>query len=253
MKKKKKSFSVKPVILLTASALLLLGSTVGSARAALTYYSENYGIEMSTSNIGVSLLENGKVVSNRDFGEDGEWDESAGNLLEDFKKEKLVLGKEYNEELSVQNSGTIETYVRVILNKSWSKGEGENAVKDTTLSPELIDLNLVEKDWIVDKDASTKERTILYYKHILSPEDEPAVFADKLRIDPALGKKVTERVSVDEATGYKTITTVYDYDGYSFQVEAEVDAVQTHNAPEAIKSAWGVDVEIVAGGDLKLP
>ena len=87
-------------------------------------------------------MENGKVVSNRDFGEDGEWDESARNLLEDFKKEKLVLGKEYNEELSVQNSGTIETYVRVILNKSWSKGEGENALKDTTLSPELIDLNL---------------------------------------------------------------------------------------------------------------
>ena len=67
MKKKKKSFSVKPVILLTASALLLLGSTVGSARAALTYYSENYGIEMSTSNIGVSLVENGNIISSRDY------------------------------------------------------------------------------------------------------------------------------------------------------------------------------------------
>ena len=50
MKKKKKSFSVKPVILLSAAALLLLGSTVGSARAALTYYSENYSVQMSTSN-----------------------------------------------------------------------------------------------------------------------------------------------------------------------------------------------------------
>ena len=42
MKKKKKSFPKKSALLLTASALLLIGSTVGSTRAALTYYSENY-------------------------------------------------------------------------------------------------------------------------------------------------------------------------------------------------------------------
>ena len=42
------------------------------------------------------------------------------------------------------------------------------------------------------------------------------------------------------------------YDGYSFQVEAEVDAVQTHNAQDAIKSAWGVDVDVAANGDISL-
>ena len=40
----------------------------------------------------------------------------------------------------------------------------------------------------------------------------------------------------------------YAYDGYKFVVEAEVNAVQTHNAKEAIKSAWGVDVELAADG-----
>lgn len=35
-------------------------------------------------------------------------------------------------------------------------------------------------------------------------------------------------------------------------VEAEVDAVQTHNAQSAIKSAWGVDVEVDANGMLRL-
>ena len=78
MKKKKKSFSVKPVILLSAAALLLLGSTVGSARAALTYYSENYSVQMSTSNIGVSLIENGDKISYRDYNENDEWNESTG-------------------------------------------------------------------------------------------------------------------------------------------------------------------------------
>ena len=38
--------------------------------------------------------------------------------------------------------------------------------------------------------------------------------------------------------------TSYLYNGYRFFLEAEVDAVQTHNAEDAIKSAWGVDVSI---------
>lgn len=251
MKKKKKSFSVKPVILLSAAALLLLGSTVGSARAALTYYSENYSVQMSTSNIGVSLIENGDKISYRDYNENDEWNESTGTLLSDLKKEKLVLGKTYDEKLSVTNSGSIDSYVRVILYKSWSKGEGENAVKDTTLSPALIDLNLTGNGWTEDKNASTKERTVLYYNSILPAGETTPKFADTLRIDPALGKKVTEHETIDE-NGYKTITTVYDYDGYSFQVEAEVDAVQTHNAQDAIKSAWGVDVDVAANGDISL-
>ncbi len=46
MKKKKKSFPKKPALVLTAAALLLVGSTVGSTRAALTYYSENYSAQM---------------------------------------------------------------------------------------------------------------------------------------------------------------------------------------------------------------
>lgn len=67
MKKKKKSFPKKPALVLTAAALLLVGSTVGSTRAALTYYSENYSAQMNMQSIGVSLLENDKVVSSRDL------------------------------------------------------------------------------------------------------------------------------------------------------------------------------------------
>jgi hypothetical protein len=49
----------------------------------------------------------------------------------------------------------------------------------------------------------------------------------------------------------KTITTSYDYDGWQFCIEAAVDAVQDHNAEDAIKSAWGRDVTI-SGGTLQL-
>ena len=39
----------------------------------------------------------------------------------------------------------------------------------------------------------------------------------------------------------------YEYDNYKFIVDVEVDAVQTHNAKDAIKSAWGVDATIENG------
>ena len=50
----------------------------------------------------------------------------------------------------------------------------------------------------------------------------------------------TKQVSPDG----KTIQYVYDYNGYTFHLDAEVNAVQTNNAKDAIKSAWGVDVNV---------
>ena len=249
MKKKKFPFRVTTAVLLSASAVLLIGSTVGSTRAALTYYSENYGAEVTVSNIGVSLLENGETVSRRDYDSNGEWNETSGALLADLQEETIVPGKEYDEALAVSNSGSIDSYVRVILNKSWTDNEGST---DQNLSPELIDLNLLtDNGWIIDEDASTAERTILYYTNILPAGETTPALSDTVRIDPAVADKVTEEVTTDE-NGYKTITFTYAYDGYTFELEAEVNAVQTHNAQDAIKSAWGVDVDVADDGTISL-
>ena len=249
MKKKKFPFRVTTAVLLSASAVLLIGSTVGSTRAALTYYSENYGAEVTVSNIGVSLLENGETVSRRDYDSNGEWNETSGALLADLQEETIVPGKEYDEALAVSNSGSIDSYVRVILNKSWTDSEGST---DSNLSPDLIDLNLLtDNGWIIDEDASTAERTILYYTNILPAGETTPALSDTVRIDPAVADKVTEEVTTDE-NGYKTITFTYAYDGYTFELEAEVNAVQTHNAQDAIKSAWGVDVDVADDGTISL-
>lgn len=249
MKKKKFPFRVTTAVLLSASAVLLIGSTVGSTRAALTYYSENYGAEVTVSNIGVSLLENGETVSRRDYDSNGEWNETIGTLLADLQEETIVPGKEYDEALAVSNSGSIDSYVRVILNKSWTDSEGST---DPNLSPELIDLNLLtDNGWIIDEDDSTAERTILYYTNILPAGETTPALSDTVRIDPAVADKVTEEVTTDE-NGYKTITFTYAYDGYTFELEAEVNAVQTHNAQDAIKSAWGVDVDVADDGTISL-
>lgn len=68
-------------------------------------------------------------------------------------------------------------------------------------------------------------------------------FADYLSIDPAIRDMMTE--SVEERGAVKTYTYTYDYDGYSFRVGISAEAVQTHNAADAVKSAWGVDISDV--------
>ena len=43
---------------------------------------------------------------------------------------------------------------------------------------------------------------------------------------------------------YTTIITTYLYDGVQFRLKVEVDAVQEHNAEDAILSAWGRKVSV---------
>ena len=69
-------------------------------------------------------------------------------------------------------------------------------------------------------------------------------------IDDSIGKKVT--TTPTEENGVKKKVTTFNYDGVKFNLEAEVDAVQTHNAADAIKSAWGVDVNVAGDGSISL-
>lgn len=237
-KSKKNSFPVKPVLLLGAAAVLLLGSTVGSTRAALTLYSEDYSAQVEMSNIGVALLENDSVVSEKTYGKTAG---AEGVLLENLvpEGESFTLGKPYAESLSVKNTGDIDTYVRVILTRSWQGDKNGDGVyeKDTFLSPELIDLHILEDTgWLRDTSVSySDERIILYYTKALKPDEETPDLSDIIRISPDIAQYVTE----GEDGKYE-----YVYNGYQFCLEAEVDAVQTHNAVDAIKSAWGVDVTV---------
>lgn len=247
MKKRTKASRSRGITygLLALAAILLLGSAVGSTRAAITYYSENYTAEIRVSQIGVTLMENGIAVSSRDYNND-QWEvktnkggaSTAGALLENMlageEDGKLKLNKEYEEVLTVVNSGSIDEYVRVRIYRYWTDADGR---KITTLSPELIDLNFTnEGQWVRNPDSS-RECVELYYKGILPSGQETASFADTIRIDGQVATEATVE------TNGNVITTTYKYNGVSFHVDVEVDAVQTHNAKDAIKSAWGVDAD----------
>lgn len=225
-------------LLLVVAVLLLLGSAVGSTRAALTYYSENYTAKITVSQIGVSLLENGEVVSSRDYRGDS-WEihtnrgGGSGALLSKLLEpgEKLALNQTYEERLTVQNSGSIDEYVRVRIYRYWMK----DGKKVTTLSPGLIDLHWVNQDVWIKGPNETAECVELFYQGILPAGAESEAFADTIRIDGAVAAEANVERDGD------TIRTTYRYDGVEFHVDVEVDAVQTHNAQDAIKSAWGVD------------
>ena len=269
--RKKLASPVVTVALFAVAAGMLLTSTIGGTRAALTYQSEDYIAQVALDHIGVTLLENGKEISWRYY----TWESDTqyklitetGRLLTNMlqEDEKLQPGKKYKEELAVVNSGGIDEYVRVTIYKYWLPAEAEQQAAESAdetlpprpkmqeLDPDLIHLNLVNPQvWLKDTEASGsegsgayKERTVLYYKDILKMGEMTEPFCDSLTIDREIASKVREEVTTDGK--YTTIKTIYAYDGVEFVVEVEVDAVQDHNAQDAILSAWGRRVEIENG------
>ena len=246
-----KKFITSPAGTMGAFALavgLLASSSVGGARAALTYYSETYTSRVQMYDIGVTLLENDKEISWRNYDsrkDNGSWLEEKGVLLENMvpEGEKFKIGVWYPEELKVMNSGTINQYVRVSLYKYW---RDENGEKVQTLTPDLIDLELqTDNGWMIDEESSTDERTILYYNRVLETGETSPAFAGRLKIDQSVTAKVTQTTE-KTANGSKIITT-YDYDGVQFCIEATVDAVQEHNVEDAVWSAWGRKVTVNDG------
>lgn len=249
-KKPKRPFPLTLVLFLCASSLLLLG-TVSGIQATLTYFSAYYTAQIEAADIGVTLVENGTDLSYRNYsGRDNRWNTHTGTLaatLPDQSGGKIQLGRLYREELSLRNSGKIDQYVRVRIFRSWVDEAGE---KITTLSPALIDIHFLTDTWLLDESASTPERTVLYYPYILAPGQETPLFADTLRLDSAIASSVREETQVRE-DGTIVIRAIYAYDGMRFCLEVEADALQTHNAEDAIRSAWGVDAS-VSGGILRL-
>ena len=194
MKSRKKTTNGQKsiIILLALAVILLVGSALGSTSAALSYYSDNYTANLAVSEIGVALVENGNETSEK----------LLANMV--GENEKIQLGKKYPEELTVRNTGEIDQYVRVSIVKSWMK----DGKKVTSLSPDLIDLNLTGNGWIEDKNASTEERTVLYYSGILAGGAEAPIFADTIRIDGSVATQATKE-TVKSENGYTTITTTY--------------------------------------------
>ncbi len=242
------------------AAALLGFSTIGGARAALTYYSDNYVSTVQLQEIGVQLIENGAIVAQ---GNAAAASRGSGNTLlgtmylngsttPEDPAAAFKPGALYREVLAVQNPAAAQTegaetithYVRVSIYRYWERQTADGQwVKDPSLNPALIRLNLLTGNgWVEDVSARTDERTVLYYTLPLAPGETTSAFSDTLMIAPEVATSVS---------GSGT-TTTYLYDDAGFQLMVQVDAVQDHNAQNAILSAWGRKVTIAGDGTLSL-
>ena len=277
---KMKKVRLSPVIiglLFLLAVVLLFAGSVGGTQAALNYRSGDYLSVLKMKHIGVTLLENGERVAWRNYGDD-----AASGFIDEGQDGKLVLkdleddpyfqvGRKYPFKITAKNTGGekdlptkpskgIAQYLRITVYKYWVKvGDGETfrdkdwfhgisnyttKICDTQYDPALIRLGYKEEGynseyWAWDSEAHTDERDVYYYKGDLKPGFETEALFDTLWIDPIVAKTVEKRVD-GNVTTYS-----YAYDGYGFVVQAEVDAVQTHHARDAINSAWGTSDHIM--------
>ena len=102
--------------------------------------------------------------------------------------QKFVLGKTYDEKLAVENSGNIDTFVRVVLTKSWQDKEGKNV----DLSPALIELGFNQDGWVINEAQSTDERVVLYYTKVVESKKTTPDFMKTIRISNQLSTMYTK-------------------------------------------------------------
>ena len=246
MMKKIMRSPVTTVLLFVLAAAMLIPGAIGGTRAVLNAQSQYYRAQVDTQDIGITIMEDDKAVSHRDFTKNADWDTSTGALLGDLiaENESFVIGKRYPVEYTLKNSGEIAVFSRVIVYKYWVDANG-NKLRD--LDPSLIEVELANTgDWITaanDPDSTT-ERSVYYYKSVLNPGEESSAFISAVKVsDWITTNPRIEKTGPDEE-GYVTYTYYYDYNDVYFQLKIEAEGVQTHNAADAILSAWGVKATV---------
>ena len=281
MKKTKIPFSKRTLALLAVTLLLIAGGSITGSKAALTYFSEDYIADFKLDHIQVHLIENSRDVCEGKNGDDsvhGTYTgvkKVKGNLLNylgykaDLYTEDTAAyqikhtlgevepGRTYKEEIKARNGQNIPQYLRLTVKKYWV--DTKTGKKDTRLDPKLIKLSYSGNSynagpWIRNKAESTPESETYYYSKILPKEEDTPPLFDELTIDASIVDEAN--MTVDSKTtqsGNKKVTVYtysYDYNGYAFYIEADVQAIQTHNINDAISSLWGVSNVSAANGKL---
>ncbi len=258
MKKKTLSGVYFAAFLLALS--LLTFTTINGARALPSEESEVQTTEMTMHSVNVAVEEGSEAEDS--WEQICEGPDSVGEAFSAFLQEDITVGKTYYDDFRVKNTGDMDEYVRVEIYRYWLKkaddeqGRGfedfdtSNTDKDLNLDGSLVELVLGDSEnWIEDDDNSTDERLILFYTQLLEADESTDVFLKGFRLNGDIKKEytlITKEETVDEASGEKIWTIIYDYayNGRQFKIQIIADCVQSHHAEDAIKSAWGREVSI---------
>jgi hypothetical protein len=255
MKFRGTKLSKRTLALLAAAVIMLGGSGITGAKAALTVIGPNYDATIATNGIDVAITE--KIDGAKSATTIANTTEAKPGTLALTNDTTFAIGKTYKDEIAVMNTTEVPEYVRVVVRKYWYEKE-KTAKTDGTLQlkPEWIELNVKEPSkWIVKtRSEDNKEYTVYYLKNPLGYKASEVLF-DGFRVSHEVkttGKKImignqefdSDQAARDNAHEGDTITYSYTYDGCTFNVEVEAQSVQTHNAADAMKSVWGVNATV---------
>ena len=265
-----KKRNILRIIPLVIAVLLISAGAIGVfavTSSGLPFESRDYTAHFYMNHLQVHLLENGIDVCGGENTLDGD-SKITGDFLTALGSEGEKLGtadpgRHYTEEITAKNGQDIPIYLRITVRKYWVfSDEGAAGDKAPKLSPDLIHLTYGDKDyntakWVKNEKESTRETSVYYYRTELAAGATADQLFDSLMIDPSILDKYEEEVTTkpdpDNPGGTVTIKTyVYRYDGAAFVIKADVQAVQTHNATDAIKSQWGVDNVSASNGVLSV-
>jgi len=238
----------RPVCVLAAFLVILL--VFGRTSVPVKAYP---GAHIEMGHIGTSIVYgSGTEVGSRTY--DGSvWQESSEPLNltgldgSEIKSGSVIRpGVKYGLDLAVTNTGTINQYVRVSRYAYWVDGDGK---KLRAIDPRMI--RSVAGDagaWMYDMAASTPERTVYYYKSCLPVENQSDLFSRGFSVDRMIMSAGLEQVDGIGRNGVKTAVFRNSLPDKLYPtVEYKLDAVQDHNASDAILSAWGRKVGVSDG------
>lgn len=240
------------ILLIGAVLLCAIGLTgaVGATQAALTYESEDYQARIAQTHLGVALMEqsgesedaivvnvggeaerlgfkgskDGKLLQQKS----GEGEDASLLVLAGDKK--MIPNKPYTEKIFAKNASNMDEYVRLTIRKFWINANGE---KLYNISPALIELGIAEKSgWKLSEDESTDEMLVFYFTGALAAGQMTPAVIDSIKLSPAVTEMSEYLKSMNAGSADLQIC-----------LAAEVDAVQTNHVADAVKSAWGVNLD----------
>ena len=210
----------KKVLLMGLAAVMVMGAVVGGSLAAGQASAENpvtAPLAAATLNI--------------------EWTGGKSDPVTLEVTDKALMPAdeiEVKDGYKVDNTGSVDAYIRVTVTKYWADGKG----KTTDLAAENIELGLNSEDWLQAEslfEGNSNETEVYYYKYPV----------------PA-GQSTSELL---ESIGIPADLT-NDYADKTVKLEAVADGVQFAGADAAdlnasgILASWGVVAELDANGNL---
>lgn len=210
----------KKVLLMGLAAVMVMGAVVGGSLAAGQASAENpvtAPLAAATLNI--------------------EWTGGKSDPVTLVVTDKALMPAdeiEVKDGYKVDNTGSVDAYIRVTVTKYWADGKG----KTTDLAAENIELGLNSEDWLKATslfEGNSNETEVYYYKYPVPAGQSTSELLKTIGIPADLTNEYADKTVKLEAVA----------DGVQF---AGADAADLNAS--GILASWGVVAELDANGNL---